>query len=91
MQTWLPGVTATDDDPGESVAFAHDLAGFIGDVRAIDTRGRTYGGRGRGGDLRSQDEWMETCLSRSERLLDVPRLRRMWSTCVICRAARAGT
>lgn len=78
VQTWLPGVVATDEDPGESDAFAHDLAEFIRAVRAIDTRGRVFAGRGRGGDLRSHDEWMETCFARSERLLDVPRLRRMW-------------
>jgi aminoglycoside phosphotransferase (APT) family kinase protein len=24
VQTWLPGVTATDNDPGRSVAFAHE-------------------------------------------------------------------
>jgi aminoglycoside phosphotransferase (APT) family kinase protein len=78
VQTWLPGVVATDEDPGESVAFAHDLADFIRDVRAIDTRGRTFGGRGRGGDLRAHDDEMETCFDRSEQLLDVPRLRRLW-------------
>jgi aminoglycoside phosphotransferase (APT) family kinase protein len=47
VQTWLPGLRATDEDPGESVAFAYDLAEFINDVRAIDTRGRTFGGNGR--------------------------------------------
>src|SRR5690242_7387576 len=40
VQTWLPGVVATDDDPGESGAFAHDLAEFITGVRTIDTCGR---------------------------------------------------
>jgi len=79
VQSWLPGLVATDDDPGESVAFAHDLAELIGGVRAIDTRGRTFSGRGRGGDLRSHDAWMETCFGHSEQLLDVPRLRRMWA------------
>jgi aminoglycoside phosphotransferase (APT) family kinase protein len=79
VQTWLPGVVATDDDPGGSLPFAHDLAEFISGVRAIETRGRTYGGTGRGGELRSHDGWMETCFGHSERLLDVPRLRRMWS------------
>jgi aminoglycoside phosphotransferase (APT) family kinase protein len=29
VQTWLPGVTAAEDDPGGSVAFAHDLAEVI--------------------------------------------------------------
>lgn len=79
VQTWLPGVVATDEDPGESAAFAHDLAEFINDVRAIGTRGRVFAGEGRGGDLRSHDTWMETCFARSEQLLDVPRLRRMWA------------
>jgi aminoglycoside phosphotransferase (APT) family kinase protein len=79
VQTWLPGVTATDDDPGESVAFARDLAEFIGNVRALETRGRTFSGHGRGGDLQSHDAWMETCFGHSEQFLDVARLRRMWS------------
>jgi aminoglycoside phosphotransferase (APT) family kinase protein len=79
VQTWLPGTAATDEDPGESVEFAHDLAEFIGGVRAIDTRGRVFNGQGRGGELRSHDAWMETCFERSAQLLDVPRLRRMWA------------
>ncbi len=79
VQTWLPGVAATDEDPGESVAFAHDLAEFINDVLALDTRGRTFSGEGRGGDLQSHDAWMETCFRHSEQLLDVARLRRMWA------------
>ncbi|HUR04441.1 MAG TPA: aminoglycoside phosphotransferase family protein [Nonomuraea sp.] len=79
VQTWLPGVVATDEDPAESVAFAHDLADLISNLRAIDTRGRTFAGEGRGGDLRSHDAWMETCFRQSEQLLDVPRLRRMWA------------
>ena len=79
VQTWLPGVSATDDDPGESAGFARDLAEFIAGVRAIDTRGRMFSGSGRGGDLRAHDAWMETCFARSGPLLDVPRLRRMWA------------
>ena len=79
VQTWLTGVVATDEDPGASIAFARDLAEFIADVRAIDTRGRTYDGNGRGGDLASHDAWMETCFRHSEQLLDVSRLRRMWT------------
>ncbi|WP_107486246.1 aminoglycoside phosphotransferase family protein [Streptomyces sp. 13-12-16] len=80
VQTWLSGVVATDEDPGESSAFAHDLADLIDDLRAIDTHGRTFAGTGRGGDLRSHDAWMETCFRHSEQLLDVPRLRRIWAT-----------
>ena len=79
VQTWLPGVVATEDDPGTSGAFAHDLAEFIGELRAADTKGRTFRGSGRGGDLPSHDAWMSTCFERSEHLLDVPRLRQMWA------------
>jgi len=79
VQTWLPGTVATEEDPAESIAFAHDLAEFILGVRVIDTRGRAFSGRGRGGELRSHDAWMETCFGRSEHLLDVPRLRRTWA------------
>jgi aminoglycoside phosphotransferase (APT) family kinase protein len=79
VQTWLPGTAATVEDPGGSVAFAHDLAEFIDGVRAIDTRGRAFDGKGRGGDLRSHDAWMEACFQHSQRLMDVPRLRRMWA------------
>jgi aminoglycoside phosphotransferase (APT) family kinase protein len=79
VQTWLPGTVADDEDPGVSAAFARDLADLVTDLRAIDTRGRTFAGTGRGGALPSQDAWMETCLRRSEGLLDVPRLRRLWA------------
>src|SRR5262245_31558391 len=78
VQTWLSGTAAIDEDLGESIAFARDLAAFIRAVRLIDTHGKYFRGKGRGGDLRSHDEWMETCFQRSEPLLDVPRLRRMW-------------
>ena len=79
VQTWLPGVTAADQDPGDSVAFAHDLAEFVTGVRAIGTGGRSFAGRGRGGDLRAHDAWVETCFERSGPFVDVPRLRRMWA------------
>ncbi|NUW40631.1 aminoglycoside phosphotransferase family protein [Nonomuraea rhodomycinica] len=86
VQTWLPGVVASDEDPGESAGFAHDLADLIGDLRAIGTRGRTFSGDGRGGDLRTHDAWVETCLRHSEELreagrlpLDVDRLRDLWA------------
>ena len=78
VQTWLGGTAATYEDPGGSVAFAHDLAEFVLGVRSIGTDGRTFCGEGRGGDLCSHDEWMETCFDQSRELLDVPRLRRTW-------------
>jgi len=79
VQTWLPGTPASDTDPGGSVPFAMDLAAFISAVRAIDTHGHTFSGKGRGGNLRDHDEWMRTCFDKSEDLLDVTPLRRMWA------------
>ena len=78
VQTWLPGTTATEVDPGSSMAFAEDLATFIQGVRSIETLGRTFARSGRGGDLHAHDAWMQTCFQHSEQLLDTPRLRRLW-------------
>ncbi|OBB24288.1 aminoglycoside phosphotransferase [Mycolicibacterium peregrinum] len=78
VQTWLEGTIALDDDPGESEGFAADLGDFITGVRQIDTRGRRYDSRGRGGELASHDEWVQECLARSAGLLDVVVLRRIW-------------
>jgi aminoglycoside phosphotransferase (APT) family kinase protein len=80
VQSWIPGTTASESDAAESVGLGEDLVEFILGVRELDTRGRTFEGRGRGGDLRDHDEWMETCFVQSEGLLDVPRLRHFWSS-----------
>jgi aminoglycoside phosphotransferase (APT) family kinase protein len=80
VQTWLPGRTGDEDDPSGEVTFAGDLAEFILAVRAIGTRGRTFAGRGRGGHLKDHDDWIQTCLRKSEGLLDVRRLTAMWAT-----------
>lgn len=79
VQTWLSGTVASVQDPGASVPFAHDLAGFILDVRTLAIGGRTFRGQGRGGHLPDHDNWMETCFERSESLLDVAPLRRLWA------------
>jgi aminoglycoside phosphotransferase (APT) family kinase protein len=79
VQTWLPGTIAFDADPSGSDAFAEDLAAFIAALRNADTRGRLFSGEGRGGVLTHHDEWMAKCFEESEGLLDVPRLRELWS------------
>lgn len=79
VQTWLPGTVASDADPSGSDAFAEDLAAFIATLRKADTRGRLFSGDNRGGVLTHHDEWMATCFEESEGLLDVPRLRQVWS------------
>ncbi|MEU1478401.1 aminoglycoside phosphotransferase family protein [Streptomyces sp. NPDC005760] len=79
VQTWLPGTVASDADPSGSYAFAEDLAVFIAALRKAETRGRLFGGEGRGGVLAHHDDWMARCFEESEGLLDVPRLRRLWA------------
>ncbi|MEV6283940.1 aminoglycoside phosphotransferase family protein [Kribbella sp. NPDC051770] len=79
VQTWLPGAIASEVDVSGSVGFAEDLAGFVGDLRAADTRGRVFSGDNRGGEIADHDEWVAKCLAESEGLLDVRRLRALWS------------
>jgi aminoglycoside phosphotransferase (APT) family kinase protein len=78
VYTWLEGTPAADVDLSGSAAFAHDVAQFIADVRTIPQRGRSFRDGGRGGDLRFNEEWMETCFANSVGLLDVTRLRSIW-------------
>jgi aminoglycoside phosphotransferase (APT) family kinase protein len=79
VQTWLPGEVATAGGLAGSTAFADDLATLIRALRAAPTRGRTFAGSGRGGDLTDHDAWMATCFAESEALLDVPALRVRWA------------
>ncbi|MGW6316429.1 aminoglycoside phosphotransferase family protein [Streptomyces sp. NPDC055099] len=79
VQTWVPGTIALDADPSGSHAFAKDLAAFIAALRGAETRGRRFSGEGRGGVLAHHDDWMAKCFEESEGLLNVPRLRQLWS------------
>lgn len=79
VQTWLSGTTASECDPSDSNDLAQDLATFISALRKAETRGRTFSGSNRGGVLTDHDEWVDECFENSEGLLDVPRLRRVWS------------
>jgi len=79
VQSWIEGAVATPDGLAHSSAFARDLARLIAALRAAPTGGRTFDGENRGGALSDHDGWMETCLTNSEDLLDVARLRAMWA------------
>lgn len=78
VQTWIDGEVATPRGLSTSPDFARDLAHLIGALRKVDLKGRTFSGPGRGGKLTDHDAWMEICFEKSESLLDVVRLRRMW-------------
>lgn len=87
VQTWLPGTVATPEGSAQSDRFAHDLAALIRSLRAADTKGRKFTGSGRGGDLQDSDEWIEICFHKSEGLLPVDRLRKLWAAFRILPAA----
>jgi aminoglycoside phosphotransferase (APT) family kinase protein len=82
---WIPGETASSEhisDPGE---FACDLAGFVSALHGMDTGGRTWNGRTRGGPLRLRDEAVRRALAESARLIDAARLARLariWKRCL---------
>lgn len=79
VQTWLPGTTASEEDPSESIECARDLAALIAALRKADTSGRTFAGEGRGGDLRAHDEWIELYIRNSAAMFDASLLEEMWS------------
>lgn len=79
VQSWIDGEVATPTGLEGSADFALDLARLVTALRAVDTRGRQFDGRGRGGTLTDHDAWMAECFARSAALLDVSRLRRMWA------------
>jgi aminoglycoside phosphotransferase (APT) family kinase protein len=80
VQTWIGDDLTSEVDAGRSTELAVDLAALISALRSVDTRGRIFSGVGRGGDLRSHDDWMETCFNRSEDVLDdIGELRELWS------------
>jgi aminoglycoside phosphotransferase (APT) family kinase protein len=83
VQTWLPGRTAAEAFPDEGAAapppgLADDLARLILALRAAPLRGRSFDGRGRGGDLRAHETWMTLCFEKSAHLLDVDAARALW-------------
>ena len=78
VQTWIDGEVATPGGFSSSPDFARDLAYLIGALRKVELKGRTFSGPGRGGKLTDHDDWMEVCFTKSENLLDVANLRRLW-------------
>ncbi|MCX6498119.1 MAG: aminoglycoside phosphotransferase family protein [Arthrobacter sp.] len=80
VQTWVEGEIATPASVSWSTSFAVDLAALIASLRQANTRGRSFSGEGRGGELAAHDEWIAHCLQQSEGLLPVDRLRRAWAS-----------
>ncbi|WP_165439984.1 phosphotransferase [Micromonospora kangleipakensis] len=64
-----------------SVVFAADLAAFVAAVHDMETGGRTWDGRGRGGPLHTRDAYVRWDLGESTHLTDTARLARTWAKC----------
>jgi aminoglycoside phosphotransferase (APT) family kinase protein len=79
---WIPGETASRERIGDPDDFARDLAGFARALHGMDTGGRTWDGRTRGGPLRLRDESVRRALAESGRLTDTARLARIWARCL---------
>jgi aminoglycoside phosphotransferase (APT) family kinase protein len=79
VQSWIEGEVATPNGLAASTPFALDIANLIASLRAAVTHGRRFDRQGRGGNLPDHDDWMDVCFRNSEGLLDVARLRRMWT------------
>lgn len=78
VQTWVDGEPPTPSSHADSVGLALDLASLIESIRAAPTLGRPFRGTGRGGELRTQDAWVETCIERSADEFDPARLTAIW-------------
>jgi aminoglycoside phosphotransferase (APT) family kinase protein len=79
---WIPGETASRERIGDPDDFARDLAGFVRALHGMDTGGRTWNRRTRGGPLRLRDEPVCRALAESGRLTDTARLARIWARCL---------
>src|SRR4051794_32113316 len=68
---WIAGEVVTAGNVADPVLFAVDLAGFVRDLHAMDTDGRGWDGRSRGGPLDVMSDRVERALAQSAGLVDV--------------------
>jgi aminoglycoside phosphotransferase (APT) family kinase protein len=80
--TWIPGETASRERIANPDGFARDLAGFVSALQGMETGGRTWNGRTRGGPLHLKDDAVRRALAESTRLTDTARLARIWARCL---------
>lgn len=79
VQTWIDGDIGSPTLCATSTDFARDLAALLADLRDADTRGRSFCGSNRGGDLQAHDRWVHHCIERSQQLYDRGTLTQMWT------------
>jgi aminoglycoside phosphotransferase (APT) family kinase protein len=79
VQTWVDGEPPTASSHADAASLARDLASLIASIREAPTLGRPFRGTGRGGELPSQDEWIDTGIRRSADQFDPVQLTAMWA------------
>lgn len=75
---WLPGEVAAPARVQGSTAFPRDLAEVVRTLWSLDTGGRTFTGRGRGGRLSEHDTYVENGLRCSRGMVDVEAVGSLW-------------
>lgn len=79
---WIPGDTVEPGTGVDQLELARDLARFVGELQSMDTGGRTWQGRGRGGPLTRLAESVDGALADSAGLVDVRRVAEVWRQCL---------
>ena len=75
---WIPGHTPAPAD-GADPALARDLAAAVRALHAVDTGGRAWDGRSRGGPLHTRDADVHAGLAAARHLTDTRALARIWA------------
>ena len=79
---WIPGEIASARSIDDMDVLARDLAAFVNALHAVDTAGRAWNGRTRGGPLPTRDDDVRHALAESTHLVDTARLTRVWTSCL---------
>jgi aminoglycoside phosphotransferase (APT) family kinase protein len=77
---WTPG--EPPEPPSESESLAVDLAAVVGAIRRLDTGGRAWDGRSRGGPLATRDGAVRAALAASGGLTDTRAVEAAWTSCL---------
>ena len=79
VQTWVSGRVPGVGEFADSDALADDVAALISRLRAAPTRGRTFLGSGRGGDLASHEGWVQECITKNAPWFDPAATSALWA------------
>ncbi|GAA1671937.1 aminoglycoside phosphotransferase family protein [Fodinicola feengrottensis] len=79
---WIQGEPANPDRMSDEIQLARDLAAFVRALGELDTEGRGWDGRSRGGPLAGSADQLRAVLADSVDLVDVRAIARVWRRCL---------